>query len=208
MATTDAELLEAWRAGDREAGSKLLDRHFRSLYLFFATKVGHRPEVEDLVQRTCTGAVEGLLRFRGDASAKTWLLAIARNVLRQWAWERNRRSNREEGLGSISVADLGVGVSTAFDRAREQRRLVAGLQRLPIDSQIILELYYWEKLRAREIAEVFEIPEGTVRGRIRKAKARLEDELRASTGGGAEHASVVQGLETWAAEVARLAGVP
>ncbi|EDM76207.1 RNA polymerase sigma-70 factor, ECF subfamily protein [Plesiocystis pacifica SIR-1] len=198
----DAELLAAWREGSREAGGQLLERHFRSLYLFFVTKVGHGGEVDDLIQRTFTGAVEGLERYRGEAAVKTWLLAIARNVLRQWAWERKRKRTREEGLGEVSVADLGVGVSTAFRQAREQKLLVAGLQRLPIDAQVILELYYWEGLRAREIAGVFAIPEGTVRGRIRKAKVLLEAELDALTRTGEELASTLQGLETWAADIA------
>ncbi|KIG15906.1 RNA polymerase sigma-70 factor [Enhygromyxa salina] len=202
MATNDIELLAAWREGDRDAGGKLLTRHFRSLYMFFATKVGHQVEVEDLVQRTFTGALEGIGRFRGDAAVKTWLLAIARNVLRQWAWERKRKRTREAQIGDSSIADLGVGVSTAFAQAREQKLLVTALQRIPIDAQMILELYFWERLKARELAVVFEIPEGTVRGRIRKAKALLEAELNELTRTGEELASVMQGLETWAGEVA------
>ena len=204
MVEDDSALLEAWRAGDKQAGGRLLQRHFRALYLFFATKVGHGEEVEDLIQRTFTGALEGLPRFRGEAAPKTWLLAIARNVLRQWAWERQRQRSREEGLGENSVADLGVGVSTAFAQAREQRLLVTGLQRLPIDAQMILELYYWEGLRARELAVVFAAPEGTIRGRIRKAKTLLEAELDAMARTGEELSSVIQGLETWAGEIARL----
>jgi len=205
MTVDDRELLEAWRAGDRKAGGALLERHMRALYMFFATKVRDRAEIDDLVQRTVAGALEGLPRFRGEAAPKTWLLAIARNVLRQWAWERTRKDRREQALGEVSVADLGVGVSTAFAAAREQKLLVTALQRLPLDAQMILELYYWEQLKARELAVVFEAPEGTIRGRIRKAKALLEAELDSLTRSGEELASVLQGLETWAEEIAALA---
>ena len=201
-AEDDRELLEAWRGGDRSAGGKLLSRHFRTLYMFFATKVGQQHEVEDMVQRTLTGALEGVERYRGEASVKTWLLSIARNILRQWAYERSRQRRREAPIGEQSVADLGVGVSTAFALAREQKLLVSGLQRLPIDSQMILELYYWEKLKARELAQVFDVPEGTIRGRLRKAKDLLEAELGALTRSNEELASVIDGLETWAAKIA------
>jgi RNA polymerase sigma-70 factor (ECF subfamily) len=198
----DGTLLDAWRGGDRKAGGELLQRHVRTLHRFFATKVNNQTEVEDLVQRTFIGALEGADRFRGDATVKTWLLAIARNVYRQWAWERSRKQQREAGLGDDSVADLGVGVSTAFEQKRGQKLLVMSLQRIPIDSQIILELYFWERLKAREIAAVFEIPEGTVRGRLRKAKALLEAEIDNLSRTGEERESVMQGLETWAAEIA------
>lgn len=197
------ELLHAWRAGDREAGGVLLQRHFRSVYMFFATKIGHGDDVEDLVQRSFTGALEGLDRFRGDASVKTWLLAIARNVLRQWAWERKRKRERERDLGETSVADLGVGPSTAFAQHHEHKLLLTALQRLPVDDQIVLELYYWEQLKAREIAQVFGIPEGTVRGRIRKAKQSLEAQLDTLARTREELESVLHGLETWAADIAR-----
>ena len=201
----DLELLEAWRGGDRAAGGALLQRHFRALYLFFSTKLRDRSELDDLIQRTCTAALEGLPRFRGDAAPKTWLLAIARNVLRQWAWERTRKDTREQELGEVSVADLGVGVSTAFAAMREHKLLVSALQRLPLDAQMILELYYWEQLKARELATVFEIPEGTVRGRIRNAKALLEAELDALARTGEELASALDGLETWAEQIAAAA---
>ncbi|EDM76493.1 RNA polymerase sigma-70 factor, ECF subfamily protein [Plesiocystis pacifica SIR-1] len=202
MKADDSALLEAWRGGDRTAAGELLSRHFRSLYLFFATKVGQQHEVEDLVQRSFTGALEGVARYRGEANVKTWLLSIARNVLRQWAYERSRQRRREAPIGDSSVADLGAGISTAFELAREQRLLVAGLQRLPLDSQMILELYYWEKLKARELAVVFEAPEGTIRGRLRKAKDLLEVELGTLARSGEELSSVLEGLETWAQAIA------
>ena len=71
MPTSDAELLSAWRGGDKQAGGELIARYFRRVYRFFASKVASASEVEDLVQRTLTGAVEGLERFQGQASGRT-----------------------------------------------------------------------------------------------------------------------------------------
>jgi RNA polymerase sigma factor (sigma-70 family) len=198
---SDLELLAAWRDGDKAAGSELFGRHFDSLYRFFASKVGDN--AEELVQRSFVAALESAARFRGDASVRTWMFAIARNILRQWIWERGRTTEREQVLEHSSVAALGIGPSTAIDLAREHKLLAAGLQRIPIDSQIVLELFYWEKLTAAEIASVLECPEGTVRGRITRARQQLRAELDQIVRTKEELDSSMDGLETWAEQMVR-----
>ncbi|MFO7565264.1 MAG: RNA polymerase sigma factor [Enhygromyxa sp.] len=197
----DSELLAAWRDGDKLAGSELFGRHFNSLYRFFASKVGD--DAEELVQRSFLAALESAERFRGDASVRTWLFAIARNILRQWIWERDRTTRREQVLEHSSVAALGLGPSSALDLAREHKQLAAALQRIPIDSQIVLELFYWEQLTAAEIAAVFECPEGTVRGRIARARQQLRAELDQIVRTKEELDSSMDGLEAWAQQLAQ-----
>jgi DNA-directed RNA polymerase specialized sigma24 family protein len=77
----DLELLAAWRGGDRDAGGELFDRHFVSIRRFFRSKVGD--DYEELVQRTFTRCVEGQQRFRGEGKFRSYLFAIAANVLRE-----------------------------------------------------------------------------------------------------------------------------
>jgi RNA polymerase sigma factor (sigma-70 family) len=198
--SSDFELLTAWREGDKTAGSELFGRHFDSLYRFFASKVGDN--AEELVQRSFVAALESVARFRGEASVRTWMFAIARNILRQWIWERGRATDREQVLEENSVAALGIGPSTAIDLAREHKLLAAGLQRIPIDSQIVLELFYWEKLTGAEIASVLDCAEGTLRGRITRARQQLRAELDQIVRTKEELDSSMDGLETWAAKMA------
>lgn len=197
----DQQLLVAWRAGDRHAGSRLIGRYFRPLYRFFASKVASASEAEELVQRTFTGAVEGLDRFRGEASARTWLFSIARNILRQWYERRARERAREGEPEQVSVADLGVGPNTLLALRHEQRLLVTALQRLPLDAQVLLELTYWEKLTARELGEVFGAPEGTIRSRLRKAREELRANLDELARTREELEETMKGLDTWAGEL-------
>ena len=72
----DFELLDAWRAGSREAGSELFERHFPGLFWFFRNKAGE--SAEDLVQQTFLSVVESRDRFRKDASFRTYLFTVAR----------------------------------------------------------------------------------------------------------------------------------
>lgn len=200
-ARTDAELLAAWREGDKQAGGELFGRHFEGLFRFYASKVGR--DAEDLVQRCFVAALESAGRFRGEASVRTWLFAIARNILRQWIGERTQVAQREDPLAHSSVAALGLGLGSALDLAREQRQLAAALARVPIDAQIVLELFYWEAMTAAEIAVVLACPEGTVRGRIARARQLLRAELDQILRTKAELESNIDGLETWAKQLAQ-----
>ena len=201
MDPSDAELLEAWRAGDREAGGALIDRYFHPLYRFFANKLGNTSDVEELVQRTLTGAVEGLVRFRADASVRTWMFAIARNILRQWAEQQARARGREAEVGASSVADLGVGASTMIAKRREQRLMLEALRNIPLESQLVLELSYWEQFTAKQIGEVLDCPEGTARSRLRKAKDELRAALDTLARTREELDSTAGGLDAWAREL-------
>jgi DNA-directed RNA polymerase specialized sigma24 family protein len=76
----DLELLARWQAGDKQAGTALFRRYFAQTRRFFRNKVG-ADDVEDLVQRTFAGLVEGIADFRGDASFRVYLFAVARRPL-------------------------------------------------------------------------------------------------------------------------------
>lgn len=201
MADDDQALLLAWREGDRRAGSQLISRHYRALFRFFASKVPSTDIAEDLVQQTFTGATTGLERFQQASSARTWLFAIARNILRQWIEKACRQRKYEGEPAGASAVDLGAGPSTVMRLKSEHQTLARALQRLPLESQVLLELVYWERLPAREVAVVFDCPEGTARTRIRKAKQELRGMLDELARSPAEAETSMRGLETWAKDI-------
>ncbi|HVI03591.1 MAG TPA: sigma-70 family RNA polymerase sigma factor [Enhygromyxa sp.] len=201
MPRGDRELLLAWKQGDRRAGGELIRRHIPALHRFFVNKVSAPSEVDELVQRTFTACVEGIDGFRGEASFRTWMFAIARNVLGLWIRARTREAI---ALETTSIADLGVGPSTALAAARERELLLHALRRIPFDQQILLELYYWEDLSAAQIGSVFEIPEATARGRIRKAKLELRAALDSMARTGLDMESTISNLEDWARSLREL----
>ena len=192
---TDLELLEAWRGGDRRAGSELFERHFDSICRFFANKVDR--DVDDLVQKTFSACVEGKERFRGQSSFRTYLFGVAHNVLRSTLRTRKRENDRLD-FGMTSVFDLGLSPTTLLATGREQALMLQSLRRIPIEHQLVLELYYWEDMEASELAEVLELPEGTVRSRIRRAKQLLEEQLRALADSDAVLTSTLSDLDSWA----------
>ena len=186
---TDSDLLEAWRAGDQAAGSALLDRHFESVCRFFRNKVAEDPE--DLIQRTFLACVEASERFEGRSSFRSFLFSIAKNTL--YAHFRSKQRASFDPLTS-SVAAMGTTAGTLLARAEDEELLHAGLRRLPLDQQMLLELAYWEELKGPELAEVLGVSAGAVRVRLTRARAALRDAIGRTAPSGALARSALQRL--------------
>lgn len=195
----DPALLDAWRRGDASAGRRLVDRHLASLGRFFANKVGHEEDAHDLVAETFERLARGLDRFAGRSSVRTWLFAIAHNVLREHIRRRERDAAR--GAPLRSVADLGPSPSVVFARHEEERLLLHALRSLPFDDQILLELSLFEEMSRAEIAEITSTPAGTVAGRLRRARARLDESLSALCRSPERLASTTTDLARWARSI-------
>ncbi len=171
----DDALMAAWRAGDRAAGAALLHRHFDALFRFFANKVSDR--AEDLVQETLLAAVEQRERFEGSSSFRTYLLAIAkRRLYRHW-----RGRGVEHRLDEQSVSELTATNPTPAEslaRHQEHKLLLRALRRLPLPLQILLELSYFEGMTDRQLAELEQLPIGTIKSRLRKGRQLLDAAMR------------------------------
>lgn len=194
----DLELLEAWRGGDRHAGEQLFERHFDAVARFFRNKVNSG--IDDLIQRTFLACVEGKDRFRGEASFRTFLFAVAHNVLGKHYRSKRRHGDRID-FGVTSVHDLAPSPSVVIAKHREHRVLLQALRRIPLEHQIVLELYYWERQTAAEVAQVLDVPEGTARTRIRRAKQLLEEQMKRLVADKALLESTLVNLDSWAASL-------
>lgn len=175
----DRELLEAWAKGDNSAGTALIRRYFEPLNLFFINKV---PEADrgDLIQQTLLNCTTAIDRFRGDSKVRTFVLSIARNVLLHYYRKKGRKFDKLDPL-THSVAEVSAsGAFTKLARAQKQQALLTALRQLPIDLQIVLELKYWEKLTADQCSVVLQTPTNTVSSRVRRAKQKLAEIMKAA----------------------------
>ncbi len=161
--TDDLTLLAAWRDGDERAGSALFERHFDAVYRFFRNKL--EDGVEDLVQQTFLACVRNRDAFRGNASFRTYLYCVARSKLFDVLRTRTRNG---ADVSLCSMVDLRDSPSTWFARNEQAQLLHLALERLPLELQLVLELFYFEEQPARAVAEILAIPEGTVRSRLRR----------------------------------------
>lgn len=198
---SDADLLAAWGAGDNTAGKALYARYFPIVYRFFANKIGD--DIEDLVQRTFLACTRHRQRIQEGASFRAFLLVVARNELADHLRSRYRRGQSVDP-SEVSLADLDASPSQLVGRRQEHRLLLLALRRIPLELQELLELHYFERLTGPELAAALEIPEGTVRSRLRRALASLRAEIERLTQSPELVESTLGSIEGWAAELRAL----
>jgi RNA polymerase sigma factor (sigma-70 family) len=201
---TDDELLRAWAEGDEIAGQSLFRRHFDALYRFFRTKA---PDAyEDLIQTTMLECVRAKDRVRLEDPFRPFLFGVARNCLLHHFRSRFR-DRLDFDASQSSAADLDPRPSTLAARNAEQAQLLEAMRRIPIDLQLVLELHYWEELGTRELATVLEIPQGTVKSRLRRAREALRVVIAADTGARAGAEASLEDEERLGARVQALRAV-
>jgi RNA polymerase sigma factor (sigma-70 family) len=172
--SSDFELLDLWRDGDKAAGQALLARHFHTLCGFFESKLDR--DADDLVQRTMLACVASKDGFRKASSFRTYLFTIARHELFHYLRARHRDGQRLD-FSVTSVAELLTTPASRMIRDADKRRVVEALQRLPVEQQTLLELFYWQEFDVDAISEVFEIEPGATRVRLHRARNKLRELL-------------------------------
>jgi len=146
---------------------RLFEEHFDGVYGYLARRIGS-DLARDLASETFTRAFAGRKRFdsrRGEPRA--WLFGIAHNLLRRHYRDEERR------LRALSRYDI-----AAMDEPGDEPRLAEALHSLAREERDTLLLFAWADLDYAEIAEALDIPIGTVRSRLHRARAHLREALR------------------------------
>jgi RNA polymerase sigma factor (sigma-70 family) len=192
MVEADLSLLDRWCVGDAAAGNTLFKRHFEAVYRFFEHKTDG--EVDDLVQETFLQCVKARPAFKRQSTFRTFLFAIARYVLFQH-WRKQASLRPTLDFDDISIASLTTSIGTRLARSADRAHLIAVLRTLPLDQQLLLELFYWENLDRDQLAEVFEVEPATIGSRLFRARQALADRMRSDQQG--------DGLDAWARSLAK-----
>ena len=176
---SDQELLKLSIDGDSRAFHVLVDRHAAELFRLAMSLSRNRAEAEDIVQETLIGAFRGMSKFDGRASVKTWMKRIlVRQAAR--AWHKARPSRQSASLDTLP-GDAPIGptatVESSTTRVDSKIDVAAVLKTLPADFRQILVLREFEQLSYAEIAELLEVPQGTVESRLHRARAEVRARL-------------------------------
>lgn len=173
---TDAAIIEGSACAPEMFGV-IFDRHFTEIHGYLSRRAGS--DVADgLVGEVFRIAFESRSRYRTDRScALPWLYGIAANVLRQsWRGEQ-RRLRLVDKLTSEATA-RSIDDESARARAREEVAMVVdALADLPEAEREAVLLYAWEDLTYDEIAAAQDVPVGTVRSRLNRARKRIRERI-------------------------------
>ncbi len=176
--STDVELAHRAGEGDEAAGTELVERYARPLYRLALSLVGNAADAEDVVQETFAGAFPRLSAFEGRASLKTWLSRIlVRQAARHHRTKARHRTVSFERTGEPAAAPPG---SVTADAAHADLKLdlPSLLQSLTAAHREVIVLRELQGLSYDEIADVLDVPRGTVESRLFRARRELRERLR------------------------------
>ena len=175
-ATTPEErsLVERARGGDAEAFRELVERYQDRVYALARRMVGDREEAEEVAQDAFLRAWRALPRFRGEARFSTWLYRITHRRACDAAASLRSRGRRERDLETAgAIADPAPAAGPSGGEALE--RLVASL---PEAQRAAITLFYYQDRSLGEVARILDLPEGTVKTHLHRARAALRRALR------------------------------
>lgn len=177
-ARSDEELLVRHLAGDAGAFDELAGRYVDELYGFLYRFVNKSAPAEDLVQETLLQVHLAAASFDRSRAFKPWLYTIAANKARDYLRSRSRRqeysldtaSSDEDGPSPASVVESSDEPLARQVESQETREAVRALiEEMPEHLRMILMLGYFQQLPYAEIAEILDIPVGTVKSRLHAA---------------------------------------
>ncbi len=193
---SDEQLVLLCQADNHAAFSILVDRYKDRIHRLAARMVAG-PDAEDLTQEVFMKVYRAMPGFRGRSSFKTWIFRIAHNLCLSELRKKGRRgehlSIEDEGDEKLHrlLPDARPGLEEEIERRDLSQNIRTLMERLPPPYRAVLTLFYVEQNGYEEIAEIMDIPLGTVKTHIHRARLRLRDLLLAES----DLASLAGGLQ-------------
>jgi RNA polymerase sigma-70 factor (ECF subfamily) len=183
VSADEHRLIEQCRKGQTAAFGELVRRYQDRLFNTVYRLVDSTEDAQDVVQEAFLHAYQSLDRFKGDAQFFTWLYRIAVNSA--ISLQRKQRTTvhlgaSRGGQGSVSEPhDLSEfsQPDQALERADEERRIQSALNRLSAEHRAVLILKDLEDQKYETMAEILQVPIGTIRSRLHRARMELREVL-------------------------------
>ena len=158
--------MAAVASGDETALTALIDRYAASVHAYLLRHSNSREDADDLLQETWVRVARSARSFDTARRFRSWIYGIATNLARDLF---RRRMTRERALRTLAMnAPATPGVDSA-DRGELRERIAE----LPENMRAVLLLRYYEGMSEAEMAEVLNVPRGTVKSRLHAALRRL-----------------------------------
>jgi RNA polymerase sigma-70 factor (ECF subfamily) len=174
----DRSLVDRARHGDLDAFEEIVHARMDAIYRLSFAIVGDEDDARDTTQETFVAAWHRIRGLRDPDRFDAWLQRIAVNAARMTLRARGRRRVREIPSGDVAALATVADRTVPADRS-DAGLLGAALDRLPVDQRTILVLHHLEGHGVAELAEILQIPIGTLKSRLHTARRALEAALAA-----------------------------
>jgi RNA polymerase sigma-70 factor, ECF subfamily len=187
---SDKELVEAFKAGNKEVFDELVSRHTQTLYYIAYGLLNNPQDAEEVVQDTFVRAYKALDKFRGDSSFKTWINRIVMNLSRnKYHWNRRRGSEvnlslyqpgnklGEDDEREIQLPDNKMKPDNLIEAAELEQTVLLGFENLPKKLKEAMVLRHVNDMPYEKIAEALDCKVGTVKSRLSRGRELLKEFL-------------------------------
>lgn len=184
-AQSDMVLVERSRAGDRQAFNDLIYRHEKRAYQYAFRLTSNPEEASDIVADAFVRVYNALGNFKGNSAFTTWLYRIITNCYLDARKKDKSKYNVSldstvatgEGEVERQIEDDGPGPAEEAERNARETAMQRALNKIPEYQKSMLIMYHVENLTYEEIADSLDLPIGTVKSRLNRARLSLRELL-------------------------------
>ncbi|MEI7497787.1 MAG: RNA polymerase sigma factor [Candidatus Falkowbacteria bacterium] len=174
---TDEQLVRAYIKGDNQAIEVLLGRYAGPMLFFVVQSINNQAEAEDLAQEILYKSWRKIKTYHPEQPFKPWLYRLARNTVIDY-WRKRKlplafADADDTFAGEIDVVDESPLALTEIMKREEQEDIAALISTLAPDERMLLNLYYYQGLNLREIAELSQSSVDTIKSRHRRVLQKL-----------------------------------
>lgn len=159
------DLVHKAKKGNGKAFTKLIEENLKSIYRVAKGILNNEDDIEDAIQNTILKSYSNIKTLRNEELFKTWLIRILIN-------ECNKIYNFNKKCISLDKV-----IEEQYNDKYENLDLKIAVNSLPEELRLVITLFYFEDLKISQISEIIGIPEGTVKSRLSKAKAKIAERI-------------------------------
>ncbi len=181
----DDALVKEAIGGDEKAYKKLVDKYERALYFHILKMIKDREQVDDLVQETFVKAFDNLNTYSTNYAFSTWLYRIATNHTIDYLRKKKLQTlsidepvKTRDGEMQMQLEDESAGTDRNIIRKQRQKVVQEAIEELPKKYRKVIEMRHMEEKSYQEIADVLDLPLGTVKAHIFRARELLYKALK------------------------------
>ena len=180
---TDEDLIERFQNGDEQAYIELVNRYRDRLMNFVYRFVNDYEQSEDIAQETLIKLYTHKHYYKKIAKFSTWIYTIAANLAKSEL--RKKKSRKVTNLSQMSTQEKEYelpadqpDIDQAIESEFIEKRIQAAIQKLPLHFKTVTILRDIQELSYQEISKIVDVPLGTVKSRINRARLQLQKELK------------------------------
>lgn len=172
----DIDLMNRLKEGDQSAMQVLYNRHYQRIYRFIIRQIRDEMMAEDILNDVFLDCWRQAQKFEGRSAVSTWLTAIAFNKSISYL---RKRKEAQIGEGQAeAIMDEADSPQTLLMKDDKGSMIRDAMDELSSDHKAVIDLAYYHEMGVREIAEILDVPQNTVKTRLFHARKKLHEVLK------------------------------